>query len=97
VSVIDIRQGHVLDVLAEMPAESIDCVVTSPPYWGLRDAGGGLKRLNDTIDVCSIHRDRAIATGGQIQIVEKSTGFSGDGQHKLPFDSSCSTTRKDNP
>jgi DNA modification methylase len=36
-SKIDIRQGHVLDVLAEMPADSVDCVVTSPPYWGLRD------------------------------------------------------------
>src|SRR5712691_1571808 len=30
-------QGHVLDVLRQLPDESIDCVVTSPPYWGLRD------------------------------------------------------------
>ena len=29
-------QGHALEVLREMPAESVDCVVTSPPYWGLR-------------------------------------------------------------
>lgn len=29
--------GHVLDKLAELPAESVQCVVTSPPYWGLRD------------------------------------------------------------
>jgi len=28
--------GHVLDVLRELPAESSDCIVTSPPYWGLR-------------------------------------------------------------
>ena len=33
------RQGHVLDVLREMPAESVQVVVTSPPYWGLRDYG----------------------------------------------------------
>jgi DNA modification methylase len=26
-------------VLAELPAESVDCCVTSPPYWGLRDYG----------------------------------------------------------
>ena len=32
-----IYQGHVLEVLKEMEAESIQCVVTSPPYWGLRD------------------------------------------------------------
>lgn len=28
--------GHVLDVLKDMPDESVDCVMTSPPYWGLR-------------------------------------------------------------
>ena len=25
--------------MAQMPDESIDCVVTSPPYWNLRDYG----------------------------------------------------------
>ena len=29
--------GDCLDVLAGMPGASIDCVVTSPPYWGLRN------------------------------------------------------------
>lgn len=28
--------GDVLDVLAALPAESVDCVFTSPPYWALR-------------------------------------------------------------
>lgn len=31
--------GDALDVLAKLPDESIDCCVTSPPYWGLRDYG----------------------------------------------------------
>jgi DNA modification methylase len=31
--------GDCRAVLAEMPAESVHCVVTSPPYWGLRDYG----------------------------------------------------------
>ncbi len=31
--------GDVRAKLAELPADSIDCVVTSPPYWGLRDYG----------------------------------------------------------
>lgn len=34
-----IYQGHVLEVLSGMEAESVHCVVTSPPYWGLRDYG----------------------------------------------------------
>jgi DNA modification methylase len=34
--------GDVREVLAELPAESVHCVVTSPPYWGLRDYGTGL-------------------------------------------------------
>ena len=35
-----IQQGDVLDRLREMPDESAQCCVTSPPYWGgLRDYG----------------------------------------------------------
>lgn len=29
--------GDVRDRLKELPDESVNCVVTSPPYWGLRD------------------------------------------------------------
>jgi len=36
-----ILQGDVLDVIRGIPDSSIDCVVTSPPYWGLRDYGYG--------------------------------------------------------
>jgi len=31
--------GDCLDVMREMPDNSIHCCVTSPPYWGLRDYG----------------------------------------------------------
>lgn len=34
---LTVLHGHVLDELAKLPADSIHCVVTSPPYWGLRD------------------------------------------------------------
>lgn len=34
-----ILQGDVLDGLRELAADSVQCVVTSPPYWGLRDYG----------------------------------------------------------
>ena len=33
--------GDCREVLRELPAESVHCVVTSPPYWGLRDYGVG--------------------------------------------------------
>ncbi|KKN43602.1 hypothetical protein LCGC14_0701450 [marine sediment metagenome] len=36
---ITILNGHVLEVLAGMGAESCQMCVTSPPYWGLRDYG----------------------------------------------------------
>lgn len=32
-----IRVGDVTERLREMPDDSVDCVITSPPYWGLRD------------------------------------------------------------
>ena len=31
--------GDVRQVLSELEPESVQCVVTSPPYWGLRDYG----------------------------------------------------------
>ena len=31
--------GDALEVLRTLPAESVQCCVTSPPYWGLRDYG----------------------------------------------------------
>ena len=34
---VDLYVGHVLDVLAALPEGRVQCVVTSPPYWGLRD------------------------------------------------------------
>ena len=36
-----IYQGNSLDILKTLPAESVDCCVTSPPYYGLRDYGTG--------------------------------------------------------
>ncbi|MGK9199456.1 DNA-methyltransferase [Sinorhizobium meliloti] len=34
-----IHVGDCLEVMRSMPTGSVDCVVTSPPYWGLRDYG----------------------------------------------------------
>lgn len=32
-------EGDALTVLRRLPSGSVRCVVTSPPYWGLRDYG----------------------------------------------------------
>lgn len=34
-----ILEGNCLETLKKLPDESIDCIVTSPPYWGLRNYG----------------------------------------------------------
>jgi site-specific DNA-methyltransferase (cytosine-N4-specific) len=36
---ITLHHGDALDVAREMPSGSVDCIVTSPPYYGLRDYG----------------------------------------------------------
>lgn len=34
-----ILEGDALTKLKELPSESVDCCITSPPYFGLRDYG----------------------------------------------------------
>src|SRR5271157_5941125 len=36
---VRILVGHVIDRLRELPNECVHCVVSSPPYYGLRDYG----------------------------------------------------------
>lgn len=36
---MNIRHGNSLQVLKTLPDKSVQCCVTSPPYWGLRDYG----------------------------------------------------------
>lgn len=47
-----IHQGHVIDVLRSMPAKSIHCVVTSPPYWSMRDYSESTVTIWDGDDDC---------------------------------------------
>jgi site-specific DNA-methyltransferase (adenine-specific) len=44
-------QGDTLEVLKTIPDESVDCIITSPPYYGLRDYGvEGQVGLEKTLD-----------------------------------------------
>lgn len=38
-SLVEIIVADVFDGLSRLESDSVDCVVTSPPYWGLRDYG----------------------------------------------------------
>lgn len=48
---LSVLQGQALEMLRTLPAESVQCCVTSPPYWGLRDYGHpGQIGLEPTVD-----------------------------------------------
>lgn len=51
----EILVGDVIEKLRELADESVNCVVTSPPYWGLRDYGTGKWEGGDSS--CSHMRD----------------------------------------
>ncbi|MGI5506494.1 DNA-methyltransferase [Lentzea sp. CA-135723] len=53
---IELHLGDALQVLCGLAARSVDCVVTSPPYWGHRDYGvvgqyGQEERVEDFVEV----------------------------------------------
>lgn len=64
--------GDVLDKLAGLPSDHFDCVVTSPPYWGLRDYGAeGQIGLEPTMQE---HIDKMVAVCAEIHRVLKPSG-----------------------
>lgn len=38
-AVVDVRHGDAYDLMGELPEASVDLIITSPPYWGLRTYG----------------------------------------------------------
>ena len=51
-----ILQGNCLDTLKTLPAGSIQCVITSPPYWGLRAYGTQLQVWANGHELCASHK-----------------------------------------
>lgn len=73
-----ILQGHVLEKLKEIDTESIDCIVTSPPYWGLREYGTDLQ-IWDGADNCKHEWNNIVRKGmrggeGETAQLEKCKG-----------------------
>lgn len=42
-----IHCGDNIELLKQLPDESVDCVITSPPYWGLRNYGMDSEKIWD--------------------------------------------------
>jgi len=69
---IKILQGDCIEMMRTMDAESVDCVVTSPPYWGLRDYGvEGQIGLEPTLGE---HLEKMVEVFAEIWRVLKPTG-----------------------
>lgn len=67
-----IHQGDVLEELAKLPDDSIDCVVTSPPYWGLRDYG--VERQIGLEPTLGEHLDVMVTVFAEVHRVLKPSG-----------------------
>jgi site-specific DNA-methyltransferase (adenine-specific) len=67
-----INCGDVLRVLKRIPDECVDCIVTSPPYYGLRDYGvGGQMGLELSFQE---YLERMLAVTAELKRVLKPTG-----------------------
>ncbi len=47
-----IYAGDNIECMKKLPSESIDCVITSPPYWGLRDYSSAADKIWDSDPNC---------------------------------------------
>ena len=67
-----IMQGDALEKLKELPDECVDCIITSPPYFGLRDYGvEGQIGLEKTLGE---YLDKMLKVTGELKRVLKKTG-----------------------
>lgn len=69
---VSLYLGDAVEVLRTLPDESIDCCVSSPPYWGLRDYGvDGQIGLEETP---AAFVDKIVAVYAEVRRVLKSDG-----------------------
>ena len=77
----DFHVGDVLEVCTSLPEKSVHCIVTSPPYWGLRDYGIAPSIWGGDSDHCHSWSDEVVieyagAPGSAKQASKKSAGRS---------------------
>ncbi len=95
---IKLLQGDCREVLKTLPDESVHCVVTSPPYWGLRDYGtatweGGDVGCNHLMPIDQTHdagRNRQVSNG-----MFHGSPIAGQKQRQFAKDCPCGARRID--
>ena len=88
-----IHNGDALDVLRTLPDESVQCVVTSPPYYGLRDYKTGRWEGGDlTCD--HVAPPTGGRTGSTLEGAKQRGGHSADGQYRNAC-AKCGAVRTD--
>jgi DNA modification methylase len=97
-----IIQGNAKTVLKTLPAESINCCITSPPYWGLRDYGiepviwDGDKNCKHDFgeyDSKLLHENRQNLDGGTLDNPKYRKNLHGFGSAKAGFCLKCGAWR----
>jgi DNA modification methylase len=85
--------GDALGVLRGMESESVNCVVTSPPYWGLRDYGTA--KWSGGLEECD-HRQEAPRFNGPKQTVAQVSGYASKAEsHDRAYCPKCGALRVD--
>ncbi len=91
---LTILQGDCLDRLKEMPPASVNCCVTSPPYWGLRDYGTAKWEGGD--DSCDHEAQRKKRDAGSQPNINGNAGkVIRDGAGSVKWDCECGARRID--
>lgn len=82
---LTVYQGDVREILKALPNESVQCIVTSPPYWGLRDYGtaqwvGGSQECDHKPSSTPEKRGIASSTlgGGKANSGHQQEGYKGE-------------------
>ena len=70
----EIYHGNVLDVLRELPDESVQMCATSPPYWGLRDYGNEPVQFDDGLYSLGLEPTPGLFIAHMVTIQDEVTG-----------------------
>ena len=94
--------GNTLTILKTLPIESINCVICSPPYWGLRDYGiepvvwdgdKDCKHEFGEYDSKLLHENRQNLDGGTLGNPEYRENLHGFGNARAGFCAKCGAWR----
>jgi hypothetical protein len=74
--------GDALAVARRLPTGSVHCMVTSPPYWGLRDYGTGSWEGGDSTCDHKAPLGGGTVKGTSLVGTGNREGYSADGQYR---------------